>query len=701
LDPDDPAAWSASAPGGTPGLPPLPAITPRVVINELQATGSPDWVELYNPGSTSVDLSGYSLTDNDEPRRLVISGGTLLGPGAYRVFRNSEAGSGGLDRLSFPLDSDGETLVLLNPSGERVDVVRFGPQVTQRSLARDGTGQWVLAHPTPGTANQPLVAAELSTALTINEFQILPSRGSPWIELHNADWRPASLAGWSLVTSNSAIPLNTISFVEPGGFLVFTADRKTGPRQLEMDLPNLAGLLVLQDPKGAEVQRITYKTQARGATLARIPDGLGSLQSLLFSETPGLSNRVESLGKNLRITAFSARSAPDWVDIENVSSAPVSRVGLLLVIDPPGLPPMVVSLASNNTLAAGSRLRVLCGADPSAALGNPNIITTPTRLSDDGSSLRVETDEGRLMDRVDYGPQVAQRSVFRSNDIWWLSSASGSNTPPFTATALSDGSTLRINEWMATGEADEEFIELYNPDPLPADLSRWVLTDDPSVCGVTNRYLPTPSFIAGNGFARFRVEGSSSVTPGSPLAFRLSALGETLRLIGNYGGVIDSVDYTMQVDGISEGLFPDGSTNRVRFPTRATPGLPNAAPETDTDGDGIPDHWELLNGLRPDLATDAILDADGDGQSNRNEYRAGTDPRNASSVFRLTVTREATGGWVLRFNAQPDRSYTVQSSDVLGSGWTRLQETAPGSQREVMIPLPLDAAQRFYRVILR
>jgi hypothetical protein len=89
LDPDDPAAWSASAPGGTPGLPPLPAITPRVVINELQATGSPDWVELYNPGSTSVDLSGYSLTDNDEPRRMVISGGTLLGPGAYRVFRNS------------------------------------------------------------------------------------------------------------------------------------------------------------------------------------------------------------------------------------------------------------------------------------------------------------------------------------------------------------------------------------------------------------------------------------------------------------------------------------------------------------------------------------------------------------------------------------------------------------------------------------
>lgn len=65
------------------------------------------------------------------------------------------------------------------------------------------------------------------------------------------------------------------------------------------------------------------------------------------------------------------------------------------------------------------------------------------------------------------------------------------------------------------------------------------------------------------------------------------------------------------------------------------------------------------------------------------------------------MTREATGVWTLRFNAQPDRSYTVQSSDALGSGWTLHQETAHGSQREVMIPLPLDAAQRFYRVIIR
>ena len=563
-----------------------------------------------------------------------------------------------------------------------------------------------LPHPpeTPqGVSGDPLseLLAELSTALTINELQILPSRGSPWIELHNPDWRPASLSGWSLVASNSVIPLNHVSFVEPGGFLVLTADRKTGPRQLELDLPNLAGQLVLQDPSGTEVQRISYTSQARGGALARIPDGIGSLQTLSFGETPGLSNRLGSLGQNLRISAFSARSTPDWVDIENVSSAPISRVGLQLIIDPPGLPPTVVSLNSTSPLAAGSRLRVLCGADLSAALGLSNLITTPTRLPDDGGSLRIETDEGRLLDRVDYGPQVANRPVFRSSDLWWLAALSGTNTPPFTATALSDGSTLRINEWMATGEADEEFIELYNPDPLPADLSRWVLTDDPSVRGVTNRYLPTPSFIAGNGFARFRVEGSSSKTPGSPLAFRLSALGETLRLISGYGGVIDSVDYTAQDLGISEGLFPDGSTNRVRFPARATPGFPNFAPETDTDGDGIPDQWELLNGLRPDLATDAILDADGDGHSNIDEYRAGTDPRNAASVLRLLVAREASSGWTLRFTAQPDRSYTVQSCDGLGSAWSHLQETAPGSQREVVIPLPLDAAQRFYRVILR
>lgn len=57
----------------------------------------------------------------------------------------------------------------------------------------------------------------------------------------------------------------------------------------------------------------------------------------------------------------------------------------------------------------------------------------------------------------------------------------------------------------------------------------------------------------------------------------------------------------------------------------------------DNDGDTLPNAFELANGLDPDWPLDAVLDLDGDGASNVDEYITGTDPAESSDVFKVSA----------------------------------------------------------------
>lgn len=62
-----------------------------------------------------------------------------------------------------------------------------------------------------------------------------------------------------------------------------------------------------------------------------------------------------------------------------------------------------------------------------------------------------------------------------------------------------------------------------------------------------------------------------------------------------------------------------------------------AASNVDSDGDGIPDNWEVAYGLNPMSAADAGQDADGDGFTNLQEFQLGTNP-NSAPAFQVFLT---------------------------------------------------------------
>ena len=83
-------------------------------------------------------------------------------------------------------------------------------------------------------------------------------------------------------------------------------------------------------------------------------------------------------------------------------------------------------------------------------------------------------------------------------------------------------------------------------------------------------------------------------------------------------------------------------------------------PEVDTDGDGMPDAYELVHGFDPGDPSDATIDSDGDGFTNAHEHLAGTDPRDPSSFLDLIdLVDLGNSGQRLRWSSVPGKSYRV------------------------------------------
>ncbi|MBN2784478.1 MAG: lamin tail domain-containing protein, partial [Pontiellaceae bacterium] len=146
-----------------------------IVINEWMADNGSvladpadgdfdDWFELYNPGSTDVDLGGCYLTDDltdpfqfqvpDNGHYVVPAGGYLL------VWADGESSQNSTNQpdlhVGFSLSKSGESIGLYASDGREIDTVTFGAQAEDISAGRypvGGNTIVALSEATPGGAN--------------------------------------------------------------------------------------------------------------------------------------------------------------------------------------------------------------------------------------------------------------------------------------------------------------------------------------------------------------------------------------------------------------------------------------------------------------------------------------------------------------------------------------------------------------------
>jgi hypothetical protein len=105
-----------------------------------------DWIELYNTHSNPLELSGIYLTDDySNPTKFMFPQNTVIPANGFLiVWADNDASTASYVHANFKLGAAGEQLMLRTAAGVVLDSVTFGPQTSDKSMARcpNGTGSF-------------------------------------------------------------------------------------------------------------------------------------------------------------------------------------------------------------------------------------------------------------------------------------------------------------------------------------------------------------------------------------------------------------------------------------------------------------------------------------------------------------------------------------------------------------------------------
>ena len=711
---------------GTPGIENDGFGTGGVVINEILSNSTlplKDTIELWNISSTNIDISGWYLTDDPSlPQKFRIPlQASFLAPGEFAVFTedhfNPTPGVG----VSFSLSSFGDDVYLFSAdAGAQLTGYSygfdFGAAVDGESFGRYviSTGEEQFPPQLTRTFGQTNSGPRIGPVV-INEIHYNPEPGGDeFVELKNITANAVTL--YDVANPTNAWRFNGIGFTFPTNItlaaneLVLIVATNPAAFRAKYNVPESVAIfgpfsgalqgsgerLELQRPGPPTTNGVPYITMDEVRYNDKVPwpvgaDGSGpSLQrkdSAAYGNEPlNWAAAVPTPGAN-----FPGGSAPVILG-QPQNQISVAGTTANYSVNATGAPPLNFRWRVNgNAIPDATNSTLVLSNIQFSQAGLYSVVV----FNDAGSAVSLNATQ-LVLAPVAFNLNPTNQNVQPGANVTLVANAVGTGTVRY--------------QWRFNGadipnatNASYSFAGA-NLDNHHGNFSVMAI-DDISSAVSSNAFVyvlvrpgfvlqPLPVTVAQGGTAVFSV----MATGAPPLFYRWIRNGvgiqtstvPVLVLTNVQLGTPNPIPIRCAATNLATGV---GGVNSLTV---------NLLVHPDFDGDGAGDPWEAQYGFNTNSSVDGALDFDGDGMSNRDEYVAGTNPTNALSVLKLTLS--TTPGGMLEFVAQSNLSYSVQYRTNLSLAvWTSLTN-APGQLslvRTVLVnaPYPAPEIERYYRVV--
>jgi len=504
-----------------------------VIINEVMADPWPsydnstwpggEWVELYNNGSTSIDLTGYWLQDLagnmimlDENHLIGASADAatmLIHPQETRVVAVNATTNSGV------LNNGQETLRLYLANGSIGDEVLWSGNEPGFSLeAPENGGLWRYStYPTPNASNAPRLSGitasgdvRMNEILPVSTADMSSAPDGEWIELYNEGATDIDLNAWSIIDG-----MGNVTYLDPGSIVVNSTQGSTMIQAGERRLVEFTGdtrlwdnhnHLVLRDASGSIVD-MAYYTTNYGPNISLLRgQNYHDPWTPSISPSPGQPDPTPTpTTGDVKITevlpdAVGSDSASypngEWIEIQNMGTEEVDVAGWrfsatsrTLILHQYNMP-----AKSDTVLQPDETVLIALNGTSQFYLKH----TTPDQIFlYDGNGVAVHsaqwthTLEGvSLINHTEThagaGPSGtnAPSSSTTWSDIDWLNSAwstPGEENPVWPAYSGSEDITVTEIATaceLPTFQPAPDWIEFYNHGTSDINLSRWMLHAD-------------------------------------------------------------------------------------------------------------------------------------------------------------------------------------------------------------------------------